>query len=141
MSAPARALLSDLPKGHRFSEQTFDLTAEGVSRYLKAVGDANAVYVETGLAPPLAVGARALGALLAAIELPDGLLHTGQEVEAHARAPIGATFSLNGRVAQRTERAGVIVSVIEFEVRPAGSADIALSGRTTVVAPAAGGET
>ncbi len=142
MAAPARTLLSDLPKGHRFPDADLHLNAEDVSRYLDAAEDPNALYLERGLAPPLAVAALALGALLGMIELPPGALHTAQEMEVHGGVPIGATLTLTGRIAQRSERAGLTISVIEFAVTPGGSASAALTGRTTVVvqgrAPAAG---
>lgn len=135
MAAPARTVLSDLPKGHQFPATSFELTAQDVSRYLEAVQDANAIYLERRLAPPLAVAAYALGVLLAVVELPAGTLHTGQEVEARAGVPIDAALTLAGRIGQRSERAGLIVSVIEFAVTPAGSDTVALTGRTTVMAP------
>lgn len=132
----ARPLLSDLPRGHRLPDASLEPTGEDVSRYVKAVGDASALYLERRLVPPLAVAAFALGALLEVVELPAGTLHTGQEVEAHGGAPIGAALRLAGRIAQRSERGGFIVSVIEFEVTPAAWDTAALSGRTTVLAPA-----
>jgi len=136
MATPARTSLSDLPKGYRFPPISFDLTADYVSQYLDAVEDASAVYRERGLAPPLAAAARGLGALLEVLDLPDGALHVGQEVAVRAGLPIGATLTLAGRVAERAERAGLIISVIEFELTPAGSDVAALTGRTTVAVPA-----
>lgn len=136
MTAPARVLLSDLPKGHQLPATTFELTTADVERYLAAVEDANAIYLERGLAPPLAVAARALGTLLEVVELPDGTLHTGQEVELHAGVPIGSALTLRGRIEQRYERAGLILSVIAFEVTPRGSDVAAITGRTTVAIPA-----
>ena len=135
MSA-ARTSLPDLPKGYRFPDTNFELTAEHVEGYLAAVGDDNRLYLERGLAPPLAVAARGLGTLLELVELPAGSLHTGQEMEARAGVPIGAALTLSGGIAQRSERAGLIISVIEFEITPAGSTMAAVAGRTTVLAPA-----
>lgn len=136
MAAPARTLLTELPKGHEFSATTFSLSRDGVSRYLDAVEDANGVYLERGLAPPLAVAALALTSLLDVIELPAGTLHTGQEVDVHAGVPVDATLALTGRVAQRSERAGMVISVIEFDVTPEGSSSAALTGRSTVLVAA-----
>jgi hypothetical protein len=133
VTAASRLLLSDLPKGHALAEARIDLTPERISAYLAATGDSNTVYRDRNLAPPLAVAALALGALLAQIELPAGTLHTSQEVEAHAATPLDATLSLRGRVAQRSERAGMVISVLEFEVAPLGSGEAALTGRTTVM--------
>ena len=133
MAAPA--LLSDLPKGHEFPATGLQITAEDALAYLDAVQDANSVYQDCGLAPPLAVAALALGALLDLMELRPGALHTGQQFESAAGVPFGASLTMNGRIAQRSERAGLIVSAIEFEVTIAGADAPALTGRTTVMAP------
>ena len=136
MPPPARTLLTDLPEGHQFPPTTFVLTADDVARYLDAVGDTNGVYAASGCAPPLAVAARALGGLLEVMELPAGALHTGQEVEARAAVPPGATLTLSGRIAQRSEREGLVICAIAFEVTPEGAVSPAITGRTTVmVAP------
>ena len=129
----ARTPLPDLPKGHEFPRTRFRLTSDDVTKYLAAVTDSNAVYAERGLAPPLAVAARALGSLLDAIELPGGTLHSGQEMDARAGVEIGSELELSGRIAQRSERAGMIISVIEFDVTVLGAAEPALTGRTTVI--------
>ena len=134
--AVARTPLPDLPEGYRFPDTKFELTAVHVEDYLAAVEDANPLYLEQGLAPPLAVAARGLSALLEMVELPAGSLHTGQEMEARAGVPIGAALTLSGGIAQRSERAGLIISVIEFTITLAGSTAAAVAGRTTVLAPA-----
>lgn len=139
MAAPA--LLSDLPKGHEFPTTELQITAEDVSVYLDAVQDANSVYLDRGLAPPLAVAARALGALLDLIELPPGTLHTGQQIESAAGVPLGASLTLSARIVQRSERAGLIISTLEFEVTvaPARAEKMpapALTGKTTMMVSA-----
>lgn len=138
MAAPARVSLTELPKDHQFPATTFSISRDDLTRYLDAVGDAYAVYFHRNHAPPLAVAARALGALLEVLELPAGTLHTGQEVEAREGVPVGATLTLSGRIAQRSERAGLVISIIEFAVTPEGSARPALTGRSTVVVQGSG---
>ncbi len=138
MPAPSRTSLADLPKGHRFPSTTLQLSDEYLSNYLDAVQDANPIYRQRGLAPPLAVAALAIGSLLQALDLPAGTLHTGQELDMHAGVPIGASLTLSGGIAQRSERAGTVIWVIEFAVTPAGASSPALTGRTTVLAPAGG---
>jgi hypothetical protein len=139
MPAPARALLSDLLKGHEFSSTTFTLTRDDVARYLDAVEDSNEVYIERGLAPPLCAAARALGELLELLELPAGTLHTGQDIAVRGGVPIGANLGLSGRIAQRSERAGVIITALDFELTPEGANEPALSGRSTVLVQAGAG--
>lgn len=134
-----RALLSALPKGYAFPTTTLQLSIDTVSRYLREVEDPNPVYLEANLAPPLAVAARALGSLLEAIELPAGALHTGQEIEMHAGVPLEAALTLSAYIAQRSERAGFVLSVIEFALTPAGASSPALTGRTTLAAPSNAG--
>ena len=136
MAAPSRTLLPDLPKGHRFSDTSFQVTAEHITRYLEAVEDANSLYLERGLAPPLAVTARALASLLDAVELPPGALHTSQEVASHAGVSIGSTLTLSAEIVQRSERAGMVISVIAFEAKAEGSDTVAVAGRTMIIAPA-----
>ena len=95
--------------------------------------DSSTAYDEAGLAPPLAVATRALGALLAVVELPPGSLHTGQEIEMRAGVPLSAKLTLSGKIAQRSERAGMIISVLQFDVTVNDGAEPALTGRTTVM--------
>jgi hypothetical protein len=133
MAAPARVLLSDLPKGHQFPPATFILTAEDVIRYLDAVEDSNTLYLERSLAPPLCVAASALGGLLELLELPPGTLHTGQEIEVRGGVPIGVSLTLTGRIAQRSERGGLVISALDFELTPQGANEPVLTGRTTVL--------
>lgn len=137
MTGPSRSNIALLPRGHEFSPSTFAVSAGDVSTYLAAVQDESGVYGEA--VPPLAVAAAALRALLEHLELPAGTLHTAQEVECLAAVPAGASLTMAGRVAQRSERGGFVASVIEFEVAPEGSrTGPALAGRATVMAPHAG---
>jgi hypothetical protein len=136
MAAPARAVLTDLPQGHEFALAGFTLTRERVEQYLAAVEDDQPIYFERGVCPPMAVAALALGAILVSVELPAGTLHTGQEIEQRAIVPIDAAISLKARLARRSDRAGLAICVIEFEVTPQGAARPVLVGKSTVmVAP------
>jgi len=139
MAAPVRLLITDLPKGHEFDIGAVDVTPEGVERYLAAVEDTNTVYAESGLAPPVALAAIALKQLLDMIELPDGTLHIGQEIEAHGGVALGAKLSMRGWIAQRSVRQGMVISVIEFALTPDGSDAPVLTGRTTAMVQGATG--
>ena len=138
MAVPSRTLLSELPTGFEFSPPSFDLTREYLDAYASATRDTSTVYAEAGLAPPLAVASRALGALLSVVELPPGSLHTGQEIEMRAGVPPSAKLTLSGRVAQRSERGGMIIAVLQFDVTVNDGAEPALTGRTTVMMPQEG---
>jgi hypothetical protein len=136
MAATARTVLTELPQGHEFALAGFTLTRERLQQYLAAVEDDQPIYLERGVCPPLAVAALALGAILESVELPVGTLHTGQEIEQRAIVRIDTPLSLRGRLARRSDRAGLAICVIEFEVTPAGATQPALAGKSTVmVAP------
>jgi len=136
MAVPARTIVFDLPQGHEFPKTSFTLSSAGLASYLAAVEDTNAIYRERGIAPPLAVAARAIRSLLDATELPAGTLHTGQEIESRRACPVDAPLTFSGRIAQRSLRAGLVISVIEFSIA-AADGETLLTGRTTVLAPGA----
>jgi hypothetical protein len=130
-SAPTNITL--LPRGHELPHTTFTVSPNAVEEYTRAVGDGNA-YNDS--IPPLAAVALGLAALQEHIALPEGSLHTGQEVEQEAALRTGVPLTLTGRVAQRSERQGFVVSVIEFEIAPAGGAGV--RARATIMAPGGG---
>ena len=132
MTAAARTSISAFPRGHEFRETEFSLSRPSVDAYLEATADGNA-YGDA--APPLCAVALALRALQDQIALPEGSLHTGQEVEHLTAVPVGETLRLTGRVAQRSERQGFVISVIEFEVSAAEA--VVVRARSTIMAPGA----
>ncbi|HEY8173036.1 MAG TPA: MaoC family dehydratase N-terminal domain-containing protein [Dehalococcoidia bacterium] len=133
MAASAHPSITDLAKGHEFDVADIEISREGIDRYLAAVGDTNDIYAQTGLVPPLAVAALALTRLLEMIDLPFGTLHIGQEIEVRGGVPMGSRLSMRGWIAQRSVRAGAVISVIEFSLTPFGASEPGLSGRTTVM--------
>ena len=134
MTPQARTSIAALPRGHEFPPSRFTLTRDGIAAYLRAVGDAGA-YGDA--VPPLAAVALGLAALQEHLSLPDGSLHTGQEIEHERILRAGEPLTLTGRVAQRSERQGMVISVIEYEI--AGEAGTAIRARTTILAPGAPG--
>jgi hypothetical protein len=132
MTSGSRTTISAFPRGHEFPPATFTLGADAVAAYLSALGDQGDYR---GCVPPLAAVALGLSALQEQITLPDGSLHTGQEVEQTGLLREGEELTLTGRVAQRSERQGFVISVIEFEI--IGSGEPAVRARTTIMAPAA----
>jgi hypothetical protein len=135
MTAPSRTSISAFPRGHEFPPATFSLSADVVRAYLSAIGD-TCDYGDT--VPPLAAVALGLNALQEQISLPEGSLHTGQEAEHSSVLSAGGELTLTGRIAQRSERQGYVISVIEFEisVHREGAEDAAgVRARTTIMAP------
>jgi acyl dehydratase len=127
--------LTDLEAGHTFTSTRFTVTAQMARAYRGATGDAqDAVYASGSVVPPLAVAALALGELLKQVALPDGSLHASESLEFRAPVPEGAELECRARLAQRSVRAGWVVSVLETDLflaeRPA------VSARATVLSPA-----
>jgi hypothetical protein len=134
MTAVTRPPITSFPRGHTFARASFSLDAAAVRAYLDAVGDANDYGASI---PPLAVIAFALRELQASVSLPDGALHTGQEVEHEAVVRVGAPLTMQAVVAQRSERQGFVITVVEIVVEQ--DRVPALRARTTIMAPAGGG--
>ncbi|MBF6599690.1 MAG: hypothetical protein IVW36_04185 [Dehalococcoidia bacterium] len=132
MTSSARTPVSALPRGHAFTPARFTPQAADVRAYLDAVGDGTS-YGDA--VPPLAALALGLAALQEQLSLPAGSLHTGQEVEQLAVMRAGEDLTLSGEIAQRSERQGLVISVIALEVAAAGAP--ALRARTTILVPAA----
>jgi hypothetical protein len=129
----ARTTVSTLPRGYELSPAQFSLPRERIEAYLAAVGDRNA-YGD--IVPPLAVVALALAELQEQVSLPEGSLHTAQEVEHLGAVRPGDTLTMRGRIAQRSERQGFVISVIQLDVI-GGDGELAVRARTTVMAPGA----
>ena len=126
--------LSELPSGHVFAPINIVLGSARCRAYRDATGDTLDVYDAQGAVPPLAVAAFALGALLESVGLPPGTLHANESLQAHAVVPEGATVECRARVAQRSQRGGWVVTVLESEMMLGGAS--AVFARATVLCPA-----
>jgi acyl dehydratase len=127
--------LSDLPAGYTFDPIEFVFDAGRSRAYRDAVGDAGAVYDEAGLVPPLAVAALALGGLLNQAGLPPGALHVMEALEWTAPVPAGARIECTASLAQRSQRSGWIVTIIESHYHVDGAE--VMKSRASVMSPAA----
>lgn len=126
-------LLTNLQAGHEFELVSFSLDTQRVRDYLNATGDEIGLYEARGVAPPLAIAAFALGALLEAVTLPEGTLHISENLSFSAPVPLGGAVECRARLAQRSVRAGMVVSVLETEISFDGMP--ALTARATVMSP------
>ena len=127
--------LSDLPSGHTFETVRFSVDAAKSRAYREATGDTNPVFESEGFVPPLCVAALALGALLNQVGLPPGTLHTNESLEFLAAVPVDTELQCTARIAQKSQRAGMIVTVIENELLLDGTT--AIKARATVFSPGA----
>ena len=76
---------------------SWEITPAAVAEYLAAVGDALPVYRQAGCAPPLFLVARVVAILLERLAIPDGAIHSIQDLTVLAPAPIGARVSAAAR--------------------------------------------
>ena len=108
--------------------------------YLDATAAAETAGSPESWLPPLQLGALLVGMLIDAIEIPPGLLHTGQTFEFLRTVPPGTVLTAELTVAQIAERRGLRLGAVDLELRDA-DAPCAV-GRASVLAPlpAAGGE-
>jgi hypothetical protein len=127
-------LLTEVPAGHDFEPISFSIDAERSRAYRQATGDALPIYDASGNVPPLAVAALALGALLEQVELPPGTLHANESASFKRAVRVGARLDCHARLAQRSQRGGWVVSVLETEIRLEG--ETAVQARATVLCPA-----
>lgn len=110
------------------------LTEEKLRQYLAAVGDAPELYLQYGLAPPLALSAYALGALLDKLNLPPGTIHSTQEMAVVAPVAIGQEISGRAVLERPRRRGGWQFITVTYTLRD-GSGATVQTGKTTVLAP------
>ncbi len=125
------------------TEQTIDLgshalTKEWVQSYLVAVGDDLSVYEESGLAPPLALCAWALGAMLEKLSLPAGTIHSIQEMEAVAAVSMGSTVRGVAERERPRTRGGLSFVSVSYSIED-DSGNLVQRGKTTVLTPTSDG--
>lgn len=128
--------LAALAKGDCFERPAVATAAEWVAAYVAAVEDGS-IGRYPGLVPPMGVAALAIRALLEEAPLPDGAVHLGQELAFLDPVAIGEALTVSAQVANRTERAGWALLVVETAVFGAGGRPV-MSGRSTLTFPAAG---
>ena len=105
-----------------------------VDAYLKAVGDANPIYSSLDAAPPLALAAHVLSALIERLSLPPGTIHAAQETECHGLVNLGQEVSCQAQLSRPVRRGDWSIMAVQFQVlNPAG--DTLLDGKTTVMVP------
>ncbi len=127
-------VLTSLTAGHTFEPLTFTIDAAQSHAYTQATGDSLSVYEAENVAPPLAVTALALGVLLEAVGLPDGALHASESMRVLKPVPLGSTLECRARLAQRSQRAGWIVTALDSEITLNG--EPVITTRATVMCPA-----
>lgn len=116
MTEGAKAGYDQLSVGYEFPPQSYELDSATVSDYLRAVGENNALYLQEGLVPPLAVTAFAMAALSKGLIMPSGTIHVSQELEFLATVKTGDTITCLSRVSRKANRGGLRLMTTDIEV-------------------------
>ena len=125
----------------KISLGTWEITVGAVEQYLAAVGDKQPIYLASGAAPPLMLAARVVGRLLERLSLPDGAIHSLQDVETINAPRIGALVSAEAQIEPARERGGMRFLTVNYTVIEDKGGLILMRGRTTVLLPVDTGQT
>ncbi len=123
----------DLRRGEVLGPYRAQLDAGDARTYLEATAAAETAGSPARWLPPLQLGALLLGTLIEAIEIPRGLLHTGQSFEFLRPVAPGTGLTAELTVAQIAERRGLRLGAVDLELRDAHGA--CARGRASVLAP------
>ena len=124
----------EIAEGAAIDLGSWTLTGNSVRDYLDAVGDDLGLYGETGLVPPLALCALALGAMLEKLSLPPGTIHSIQEMDAVAGVGVGEVVQGQAIPGRPRSRGGLRFMTVGYTLEN-GAGDIVQRGKTTVLTP------
>ena len=88
------------------------------------------------MTPPLMLAARVVGLLLERLSLPDGAIHSLQDMETVSAPRIGTKLSAIAHVEPARERSGMRFLTVNYTVTEDAGLDV-MRGRTTVLLPIA----
>ncbi len=121
----------------RVTPQEFELgawhvTEDWVRQYVDAVADCHGDYLKHGLVPPLALTAYTLSALLEKLELPNGAIHSLQEMETLHPVTIGSRITGVATLERHRERGGLMFTTAGYTLT--NNRGVAVqTGKTTVL--------
>ena len=131
----ARLPFDSLGRGDVLPPFSLALSAADVRAYLQATGEPAEHWSE--LVPPLMLIARMIGGLLERIEIPDRLLHAGQEFEMQRALRIDEAAEIRFSVTSLGTRGGAVMASFGIDAVAEGGESVA-TARASVVVPPAG---
>lgn len=123
----------DLVKGQTFARLPLIVSAVEVEAYLESTGESTDAWRE--YVPPVFLDAIAIATLLGTVEIPKGVMHTGQEHECHRAARIGEPLELVMHVSALSERKGVTIAGFDASVIGAGDEPVMSMKISVMVLP------
>jgi acyl dehydratase len=115
---------------------SWDITSDAVHEYISAVGDNLPLYIDSQCAPPIMLAARVVALLLERLSLPDGAIHSLQDMETVDPLRVGSTVSAVAKVEPVRERGGMRFLTVSYTVADEATGSDLMNGRTTVLLPA-----
>ena len=123
-----------LSKGDALPPFSLVLSAEDVRAYLDATGEEAERW--SSFVPPLMLVARMIGGLMERIEIPDRLLHAGQEFEMQRALRIDERVEIRFAVTSLGTRGGAVMASFGIDAVAEDGAPVATSRASVVVPPA-----
>lgn len=136
MEPSFRPVLGITLHDHTISLGSWEITPEAIREYLSAVGDDSPLYSELQCAPPIMLAARVVALLLERLSLPDGAIHSLQDIETVDSLRVGSTVSAVARLEPARERGGMRFLTVNYAVADDAEESELMRGRTTVLLPA-----
>ncbi len=127
---------SSLGPGAIVIDEELTVSQEAADVYLLAVGDAEALYAEHQVTPPMAIAALAMAAAMRAVELPPGAVHTGQELTFVRPVMPSTQFHCSARVGQNSVRRGTRFLTLQIQVTADGHSTVV--GQASIAIPEEG---
>ena len=141
-SGPSHAELAfdSLARGDVLPAVDLTISGDDVRAYLEATGERVDHWNEH--VPPVMLSALMLATLLAQVEIPKGIMHTGHEHEARRAVRIGEPLRITVQVTAHSVRRGALMASFETTARSAvDGGDVAVSRASVMVPPAEGAAT
>lgn len=126
---------SELKTGQKLATRKYRLTADAVSKYIDAVGDASMSYVGEDLIPATAVAALSLRGIIEDLAIPGGTVHAGQELEYMKMVNTEQELFCTATVVQNSVRGKSRFLSVEALVKDEDG-HVVMKGKSTIIVPA-----
>lgn len=124
---------ADLNKGDAFARFGMSVSAVDVEAYLEATGEDPGPWRE--FVPPVFLDALVVAALLERVEIPKGVMHTGQEHESHRAVCIDEPLTVVMSVSSLAERRGAVMATFQAEAVDEARVPVATMKISVMVLP------
>ena len=132
MTSPTRFAFDSLTRGDVLPTVDLSITHDDVRAYLEATGEPADRWADR--VPPVMLSALMLATLLAQVEIPKGVMHTGQEHESMRPVRIGEPLTVTVLVSSHAVRRGALMAAFDAEAR-AGDEVVAVARASVLVPP------